>query len=152
MLGAIFAPELLGENTALPPSLKMIENLTFLSNVMNCLNPYNEDNSDRVARPRQTVVDYSRMETRRYRLRSYMVHMKGPQRVVKSQTEITLFFIQVARFEVKFLLIWYPFGNILKQQIRTTILRNCFTLYTQFVGLCGGDHEVYAGEHIKEQS
>lgn len=52
MLGAIFAPELLGENTALPPSLKMIENLTFLSNVMNCLNPYNEDNSDRVARPR----------------------------------------------------------------------------------------------------
>lgn len=85
----------------------MIESLTFLGRVLNCLNPYKE-NSLRSCR--QTTVDRGRLHAPRWKpggncLWSYMVDMIGPQRVVNSQTEITLFYVQVTRFEVKFLLI-----------------------------------------------
>lgn len=50
-MGAIFVPKLRGKKHSIAAIAKMIESLTFLGSVLNCLNPYKENISDRVARP-----------------------------------------------------------------------------------------------------
>lgn len=46
-----FRTRIEGQKHSLAAIAKMIESLTFLGSVLNCLNPYKENISDRVARP-----------------------------------------------------------------------------------------------------
>lgn len=49
--GRHFRTRIEGQKHSLAAIAKMIESLTFLGSVLNCLNPYKENISDRVARP-----------------------------------------------------------------------------------------------------